>query len=171
MKFVLGLCLVASCAGVPAVYAAGPDREPIYPELINKCLANRQAAGLLVSSGTNPVYLRGDFDRDSQADYAVAVRGKKTMRNGILICDARNRVFVLGADNPLVPPFSDLPDDNFVAQDWLVYSKAETLALKRYSFKNRSMPTLYGETIAMIFENGITFIYWDGHQYRWAGFK
>jgi len=126
-----------------------------------------------IETTINPYYLRGDFDGDGKVDYAIAVRGRTTRRNGLLICAGNGMTFVLGADQPLKPPFSDMPNDNFVAPNWMVYSMAETRALA--VFKGGGVPAvpakLPGETIAMIWEDGIALIYWDGRAFRWAAPK
>lgn len=38
---------------------------------------------VLVRMDKNLYYLRGDFDGDGERDYAVAIRGPKTRRNGV----------------------------------------------------------------------------------------
>jgi hypothetical protein len=152
--------------------AAPGQGEVVYPEQVFKCLAKPVASDLDVMTDFPPYYLRGDFDGDGKPDYAVAVRGRKTKRRGVLICDAQGRVFVLGADNPIEPPFSDVERDNFVAPNWVVYSRSETMSLGRLAGGvPYPLPRILGETIGMIWENGTALIYWDGHRYRWAGFK
>lgn len=90
----------------------------------------------------------------------------------MLICAGNGRAFVLGADQPLSPPFSDMPSDNFVAPNWAAFSKAEARELgKFYSNVPVPLPRLHGESIAMIWEDGISLIYWDGRRFRWAGAK
>ena len=87
--------------------ANAQGENALHPEAVENCVQNHAVKGrFIVNFKTNPYYLRGDFDGDGEPDYAVAIRGKKTMRNGVLICTARKQVFVLGADNPLTPPFS-----------------------------------------------------------------
>jgi len=143
----------------------------VHPELIENCLSSPAAKGrVVVDFATNPYYLRGDFDADGKPDYAAAIKGRKTRRNGVLVCTTSNGVFLLGADNPLNPPFSDMPGDNFVAPHWQVLTTAETKALGKYSTTvPNPLPEFKGETIAMIWEDGISLIYWDGKKFRWAG--
>jgi hypothetical protein len=136
-------------------------------------MKSKLASSVEINATTNPYYLRGDFDGDGKADYAVSVRGRTTKRNGLLICAGNGRTFALGADQPLKPPFSDMPNDNFIAPNWMVYSTAETRALA--VFKGINVPAvparLLGETIAMIWEDGIALIYWDGRAFRWTAQK
>ena len=108
-----------ACVLLPISKAADEsDKILIHPEHIDKCLKSSEASSVEVNTNLNPYYLRGDFDGDGKADYAIAVRGRKTARNGVLVCVGNGRVFLLGADQPLKPPFSDMPDDNFFAPNW-----------------------------------------------------
>lgn len=148
---------------------AGEDPILLHPTQIRQCLELPVASSVEEDLETNPYYLRGDFDGDGKMDYAVAVRGRKTKRNGVLVCAGNRKAFVLGADQPLQPPFSDMPGDNFVAPNWSVYSKVETEALRAFTSNVPVIPAkLYGETLAMIWEDGIALIYWDGRAFRWA---
>jgi hypothetical protein len=159
--------LAVACTGEAADES---DTVLIHPDQIERCLKSPEAAAVEVNTATNPYYLRGDFDGDGRTDYAVAVNGRTTRRNGVFVCSGQGKVFILGADQPLKPPFSDMPDDNFFAPNWSVYSKAETRALGR--FKSGDVPVLprriLGETIAMIWEDGIALIYWDGRAFKWT---
>ena len=60
--------------------------------------------------------------------YRVSVRVRATKRNGLLICAGNGRTFALGADHPLKPPFSDMPNDNFVAPDCMASSDCMAIA-------------------------------------------
>jgi hypothetical protein len=165
---------VLLCLGLlsPAHAADESDFSLIHPDQIDRCLKLPAASSVEVRTDANPYYLRGDFDGDGKVDYAVEVRGSRTKRNGVLICAGNGRAFVLGADQPLSPPFSDMPSDNFVAPNWAAFSKAEARELgKFYSNVPVPLPRLHGESIAMIWEDGISLIYWDGRRFRWAGAK
>jgi hypothetical protein len=151
--------------------ANAQSENTFHPEAIENCLQNSAVKGrFVVNLKTNPYYLRGDFDGDGEPDYALSIKGKKTMRNGVLICTARKQVIVLGADKPLSPPFSNMPGDNFVAPHWQVLTREETKALGKFATTvPNPLPALKGETIAMIWEDGISLIYWDGERFCWAG--
>jgi len=63
-----------------------------------------------------------------------------------------------------------MPGDNFVAPHWQVLTKEETRALGKFTTTvPNPLPAPKGETIAMIWEDGISIIYWDGEGFRWAG--
>jgi hypothetical protein len=143
---------------------AGPPTE------VKRCLedpAVKDKARIL--SNYEPFYLTGDFDGDGLPDSAVAIKGSITRRNGVVICTGKDRVFILGADNPRKPPFSDMPNDNFVAPQWKVYTKEVAATVQTI---DKEPPTQVaspkGDSIAMIWEDGICLIYWDGNRYRWG---
>ncbi|MDP8979750.1 MAG: hypothetical protein M3O35_04060 [Acidobacteriota bacterium] len=144
---------------------------PYVPPVIEGCLkkpAIRSIARIVFYA--NPFYLRGDFDGDGKPDYAVAVRGPKTKRNGVLFCMGNKNVHVVGADQPLRPPFSNMPDDNFVAPNWEVFRKADIADLRQFDTNvPNPVPNTAGEAVGMIWEDGIALIYWNGSRFSWAG--
>jgi len=142
------------------------DDNILLPWKVRKCIEDHRVASLIVvDTLTNPYYLRGDFNGDGIQDYAVAVKGQKTRRNGILVCLARRGPFLIGADRVTTPPFSDMPEDNFVAPFWEVATRSEVLGFQK---NNRVVPLPKGEVIKMIWEDGIHYIYWDGTRFRWS---
>ncbi len=152
-------------------FGRADDEHPYVSPAIEACLkqpAVKSVAELVFYA--NPFYLRGDFDGDGKPDYAIAVRGPKTRRNGVLFCLANKTTHVVGADRPLRPPFSDMPNDNFVASNWEVFTKADIADLKRFDTNvPNPVPRTIGEAVAMIWEDGIALIYWNGTRFLWAG--
>ncbi len=149
---------------------AWDDDVKIHPETIYECMRLPMASQAEITMGKNPYYLRGDFDGDGRPDYAVAVRGKLTKRLGVLICVGTGIGYLLGADNPTVPPFSDMPKDLFFAPNWAALSRQETTEISKLPpFGPRVLPQIRGETIAMTWEDGTALIYWDGQRFRWLG--
>jgi len=54
-----------------------------------------------------------------------------------------------------------MPNDNFLAGHWAVYTKQEVAALGGFQVNvSRPVPSAKGEAIAMIWEDGISLIYW-----------
>jgi hypothetical protein len=144
------------------------EAKEARPAEVDRCLADA-ANDADARTDKKLDYLKGDFDGDGLPDYALAVRGHKTRRNGVLVCPAHGERVVLGADNPTDPPFSDMPHDNFVAPKWEVYTKEQAAEL---SDPDREPPARIasprGDSIAMIWEDGICLIYWDGARFKWA---
>jgi hypothetical protein len=133
------------------------------------CLERSAVKGAIQPhEGIKPSELSGDFDGDGIGDVAVVVKGPKTGRNGVLICTARQTT-VLGADQPLQPPFSNMPNDNFVSSNWEMFSKNDVADVHK-SLNGRQVQVAFpiGDSIAMIWEDAICLIYSDGSRYRWV---
>jgi hypothetical protein len=133
------------------------------------CLERPSVRGAaLPHEGIKPAFLSGDFDGDGNTDIAVVIRGPRTGRNGVLICTARQTT-LLGADQPLHPPFSDMPHDNFVSSQWDIFSKTDVADVHRFVNGRRVQAAFpLGDSIAMIWEDSVCLIYSDGTHYRWV---
>jgi hypothetical protein len=151
----------------PSFYVNG---DLPLPAQAKECLKRVEVKGSLEIRVTKkPYLLKGDFDGDSKSDYAIALGGPKTRRNGVLVCTAKKEAIILGADMPKDPPFSDMPDDNFVAPRWKVAAKREADKLYNYDGdKPVKVASPKGDSIAMLWEDGTCLIYWDGSRYRWG---
>jgi hypothetical protein len=146
------------------------DEALFRPTPIVECLKSPNAAGLDVLTDTNPFYLRGDFDADGKPDYALQVRRTK-VGIGLLVCLGNGSVILLGSGIG-VEKFSDKERDAFLAPFWAVYTKEQASGLAAYPNNvPRPVPKVKGESIAMIWEDGISLIYWDGTRFKWAGSK
>ena len=158
--------------GLIAVALQAQEDHIVLPMVVEACLENQAIRGqVTVSTHANPYYLRGDFDGDGRFDYAVAVKGGKSGKLRVLVCTATGRTTVLGQEGT-GQAFSDMPDDNFFAPTWMVYTRAEVKELTKFtSNAPPPIPALRGEAIAMIWEDGISLIYWNGATFRWAGSK
>lgn len=143
--------------------------EPFQPELLVQCLQRPQASGLTVLTDVNPFYLRGDFDGDAKPDYAVRVRSRKG-GTGLLICAGSRSLYLLGSGIVGGSEFSDMPRDAFLAPHWEVFTPEDVADLRRFrSNVPRPVPTVKGESIAMVWGDGICLIYWTGEKFKWAG--
>jgi len=144
----------------------GSQDDSVHPTKMVACLEDPNIMNSVSTDmNTNPYYLRGDFDGDGRPDFAVAVKGTKSKRNGVLICLASGVRVILGADNRTTPPFSDMHDDNFVAPNWQVATRSDILAFRK---TNRNVSVPKGESILMVWEDGIHYIYWDRTKFRWS---
>lgn len=144
---------------------AASNQAEMHPPRIMKCLEKVTAqTEVVVDKRMNPYYLRGDFDADGAADYVVSVTGRKSGHSGVLFCLGRGSVILLGVDNTL-PPFSDMPGDNFISPQWEVVTRRDVLSFRR---SNKIVPVPKGEVVLMIWEDGMHYIYWDGARFRWS---
>jgi hypothetical protein len=146
------------------------EDEFYYPPAIHECLKRTHSAAgkLILLKDRNPLYLRGDFRGVGVNDYAITVGIPAGGRAGVVICEANGKATLLGLSD--THPFSDMPRDGFVAPFWDVISKKEVRSMRQYRANvPNPVPNPRGESIAMIWEDGIALIYWDGKQFRWAG--
>ena len=149
---------------------SGLGQDLVHPDQVIQCLKSKKAAGLAVRTDNNPYYLRGDFDGDGKPDFVLAVRSKSG-GTGLAVCTGNGLLFLLGS-RIAGRKFSDMPDDNFLAPHWEVMTKKEVAELKDFqSNVPKPVPSTRGEAIAMIWEDGISLIYWDGTKFIWAGSK
>lgn len=111
----------------------------------------------------NPFYLRGDFDRDHQMDYALAIVEIKTKKKGMLIYHpATKKDFLLGAGKMI--PGGYKRDDFDWMDAWKVYDKKEV----GLGVGETTKLKLKAEAIlAFKLESSSGIIYWDGKEYRW----
>lgn len=157
------LAVVSALFFLQPVQAA--DYNRMLPEGVQSCLEREAVRSVAVlQTKTNPYYLRGDFDGDGRPDYAVAIVGRKTGRNGIALCNASGLTLILRGDARPNRPFSDMPDDNFLSGDWCVLTRAE--ALRRIS-ANKLSVNPKAEVILMPWDDAEGILYFDGRQYLW----
>ena len=110
----------------------------------------------------NPFCLRGDFDGDGAADFAVLIKQAVGGKQGIAIVHrATGLVSIVGAGKPL-----GNGGDNFDWMDaWSIVDKAATGAAKA----DPKRPALKGDAIlAVKTESAGGLIWWDGTRYRWS---
>lgn len=165
------ICIVSFVMSLLPGSALRGEVTLIHPEHIRRCL-ERDSIGTKVEIlyGHNPYYVTGHFDGDRRLDYAVAVKGPKTRRNGVLICAGNRKATILGADNLSDPPFSDMPKDNFLAPEWWVVSREQAIIDIRRNHNIKSgFPLPVGEAIEMVWEDGSGLVYSDGQRFRWIG--
>jgi hypothetical protein len=159
---VLSLALAAVLNGDPL------DPAVSLPAAASRCLEKGpMQRRVTVASDVNPFYLRGDLTGDGRLDYAIAVKGVRSGKLRVLVCTATGQAFLLGQEDPSDRPFSDMPDDNFFGAVWQLFSPAEVRELTRFKGTARPLPTRRAEAIAMIWEDGISLIQWDGKTFRW----
>jgi hypothetical protein len=131
--------------------------EHNIPVEVSKCL-EALSSGYAVSGRINPFYLRGDFDGDGKADYAVLVR--KGEQQGVVLCLSRSRKpMLLGAGTA----FNKMNDLNFNA--WQVHPKARRV---ERGVEESKPPVLLGDAILLEWEESASaIVYWNGKHFVW----
>jgi hypothetical protein len=126
------------------------------PDTVRECLHSLDDV-YKVSGRINPFYLRGDFDGDGTADYAVLV--VKGLQKGVVICRGDPpKAAVLGAGSP----FQGTKDLDFDA--WLVYRRMPV----EQGVGEGPPPKLTGEAIEIAWEEKASgLIYWNGRRFAW----
>ena len=117
-----------------------------------------------ISHRINPFYLRGDFDGDGKADYAVLIVAKKGGANGIGIwLSSQKRILVLGAGQLFKFASGQFADLDFL-NEWQVYGKRSV----EPGVEAGPPPKLIGEAIlAGKKESASGLIYWNGKKFVW----
>ena len=126
------------------------------------CLRDNQLGGAYrLSAHINPFYLRGDFDGDGHADYAVLVENTKTRQIHIAVCfAAAKRPILLGSGNEPAEA-----GDSFDWMDaWQVFDKGPV----QMGADETPPPKLRGDALlVMKSEAASALLYWDGKRFRW----
>jgi hypothetical protein len=134
------------------------------PTAILDCL--RTVGGdLEFRSDLNPFYLRGDLLGTGKPVYAVGIRRKSPLQVGVALCPSEGAPIVLmpGLDNRFTS--KDLTVTHFVAPHWEVYTRAQARDLLK---NNHKMGRPLGESIAMMWEDGIGLLFFNGKKFQWT---
>ena len=144
----------------------------IEPREIRRCLKDNKISNLILDTEIKPYYLRGDFDGDKKADYAIKMRSKVGGIAGVVICAGNGSIHLLGSGITGGKPFSNMEHDSFFASNWQVFTKKDAVEELEYIGSINApwpVPKIEEETIAIIYTDGIALIYWDGKNFKWAG--
>ncbi len=128
------------------------------PEAVHSCFKTFSSR-YRISGRINPFYLRGDFDGDGKADYAVLVTDLRKGERGIVVClSSAKSAIVLGAG----VPFNELTD--LSCEAWMVYPQGPV----ERGVGEGPPPTLRGDAISINWpESASALAYWDGKKFRW----
>lgn len=118
-----------------------------------------------IRNDLNPFYLRGDFLGTGNLAYAVGIRRRSPLQVGVALCPSEGApiVFLPGVNNRFAS--KDLTVPHFVAPHWEVYTRAQASDLLK---SNHKMGHPIGESIAMVWEDGIGLLFFDGKKFQWT---
>jgi hypothetical protein len=139
------------------------DEENIPDEILQTVGLGPFAQSYSIDGSLNPFYLRGDFDGDGKADYAVRIKSKTTGEVGIAIwLSSQRKMIVLGAGVPF--KITTEPTNLDFLNTWQVYAKGPV----ERGVGAGPVPRLAGEAIlAGKRESASGLIYWNGKSFAW----
>jgi len=152
--------LVTTLAG-PCVKGQSQALDFNVPDELRECMAPLRHI-YDFSSRINPFYLRGDFDGDGKADYAVLILSKPHHDDGIAIClSSLHKAEIIGAG----VEFYKWKTKSFGDFDaWHVHPKSSV----GRGVGEGPPPKLVGEAILVEkAEAWSGLLYWDGNRFLW----
>jgi hypothetical protein len=123
-----------------------------------------------LSDAVNPFYLRGDFDGDGKADYAILVTARKDQKRFIAICRSGTKDIEIISDRDVSSVFDpkkpiSTKDDLEWMDAWQITDKQ---TLEAGELSEGTPPAMKGEGIlAEKTESASVIIYWTGKRYHW----
>ncbi|MDR5727554.1 MAG: hypothetical protein RB191_09020 [Terriglobia bacterium] len=138
--------------------------ENVPDEVLEAVELGQFAQTYSIDGSMNPFYLRGDFDGDGKADYAIRIKSKATQESGIAIwLSSLHKLIVLGAGIQFkVSGFVNTNLD--FLNTWEVYGKRPV----ERGVESGPPPHLIGEAIlAGKRESASGLIYWNGKSFVW----
>lgn len=149
--------------GIPVSEEQGVwEQEQNIPPIVWRAIGSLQPESVYVCSyHVNPFYLRGDFDGDAVADYAVLIKNTINGKIGLaLVSGTSNRVDILGAG---ALAFGRMDDFNWL-NAWYVYPKGKV----EQGVTELPPPTLIADALMVEkLESASGIIYWTGEKYEW----
>ena len=160
--FAAGFVLLFLSAG--GSWAQGVEIENIPNEILHTVELGPFAQSYTLDGSLNPFYLRGDFDGDGKADYALRIKSKGDNASGIAIwISSLHKLVVIGAGVQFKVSGSVVSNVDFL-NTWQVYGKRSV----ERGVESGPPPRLLGEAIlAGKRESGSGIIYWNGKSFAW----
>jgi hypothetical protein len=158
------LLLVATVFLAVASRADTKDIWENMPPQIRSAFASKPIDGHYdLSDRINPLYLRGDFDGDGIADYAVLVKQAKTGKRGIAVwLSSKRKVIVLGAGESVQCGAARSDDLDF--DRWRVISANRFDTSSSYELPSG----LRRDAILIVWSEGASGVYyWKAGSFRW----
>lgn len=140
------------------------DEENIPSEILLAVGVGPFAQSYEIDGSLNPFYLRGDFDGDGKADYALRVKSKSRREVGIAVwLSSQRNIVVLGAGTTFKVSGVTATNLNFL-NTWEVYAKGPV----ERGVGSGPPPKLIGEALLVgKRESAGGLIYWNGKSFVW----
>jgi hypothetical protein len=139
------------------------DEENIPNEILQTVGLGPFAESYSIDGSMNPFYLRGDFDGDGKADYAIRIKSKGRGEDGIAIwLSSQKKMIVLGAGVPF--SINGKTTNVKVLNTWQVYPNGDV----DRGVEAGPPPRLIGEAILAGKRGSASgLIYWNGKSFVW----
>jgi hypothetical protein len=162
-EWIIPVVFLFSLLSLSSTWAQDVEIENVPNEIVAVKLGPF-AQSYEVDVSVNPFYLRGDFDGDSKADYAVRIKSKVGNASGIAIwLSSLHKLVVLGAGVAFKVSGSVVSNLDFL-NTWQVYGKRPV----QRGVESGQPPHLIGEAIlAGKRESASGLIYWSGKSFIW----
>jgi hypothetical protein len=164
VKSLFALTFLLFVWNTPASHAQEIVEENVPSEIAMAIELGPFAQSYSIDGSVNPFYLRGDFDGDGKADYAIRIKSKRSGELGFAIwLSSQKKIVVLGAGIPF--KVSGQTATNLeVLNTWKVYPKRPV----ERGVASGPPPRLIGEAIlAGKKESASGLIYWSGKSFVW----
>jgi hypothetical protein len=140
------------------------ETENIPNEILQAVELGPFAQSYVIDGSMNPFYLRGDFDGDGKADYALRVKSKGHGEVGIAIwLSSQKKVVLLGAGTPFRVSAAATSNLDFL-NTWQVYAKGPV----ERGVGSGPPPHLVGDALLVgKRESASGLIYWNGKSFVW----
>jgi hypothetical protein len=145
-------------------HAQDVEIENIPSEVLQAVELGEFAKTYVVDGSLNPFYLRGDFDGDGKADYALRVKAKVNGAVGIAIwLSSQHKLIVLGAGKMFTVSGTSTSNLDFL-NTWEVYARGPV----ERGVESGPPPHLVGDAIlAGKHASASGLIYWNGKRFVW----
>jgi hypothetical protein len=170
MRLICGFVLALLSVGVggESTPAQVTDEAAIasLPDSIGTQIYGKQFADKYeIDLSHNPFYLRGDFDGDGIADYAVAIRLKLTGEHGICVwLSSRSQPITIGAGRAARDADGRGTESLVDFQYWRVYKRQPV----QRGVGAGKPPVLSGEAIEIGQTEGASgLFFWNGRRFAW----
>jgi len=165
-KILQKLCAIATLVLLTTRTAGAGTQIPWenFPPKLREVFSGKALEGTYdVSDRINPLYLRGDFDGDGIADYAVLIVHLQTKKRGIAVwLSSKQKMVILGAGVPV--QYGQGREDDLNFDRWRITGKNPA----DVSSSIELPPALHSDAIFVEkLESASGIFYWKAGRFLW----